>query len=80
MFRELEMKEMVDVNGGDVVSVVVSGFVASATVPFGPGVQGAATAVATGLTYEYMESLPRVDYNDTNVTRGMYNNGYWRKN
>lgn len=62
MFKNLEMNELVEVNGGDTMARL-------ATV--------AVTYVASSAIEAAANNNPRVDYNSESATCNAYNNGYW---
>ncbi|MGB3368665.1 MAG: bacteriocin [Acidaminobacteraceae bacterium] len=85
MFKQLDTKELIEVTGGDLGSLIAGGIATAAVIASLPAtlpaaVIGGVSFVAGGIIYEAAERSPRVDYSDQSTTSNMHSNGYWRKN
>lgn len=83
MMKEMNVNDLENVNGGDLVSCIVSGIVAGVTIALAPvtapaAVVGGVSACAAAVAYEKTEKAPRVDYNDQKTVKEMFNKNYWR--
>ncbi|BEP29309.1 hypothetical protein [Helicovermis profundi] len=89
MFKEMSYDEMMMVDGGDMVAVVMGAAAGAMFIAVAPVLPVAITAGAVGYFVAGVISggvglavndAPRTDYSSESTSRNLYNEGYWRHN
>lgn len=92
MFTNIESEVLMNINGGDIVSLIAGGVATAVTVGVaiavapvaaataaGAAIVAGASFVTGGLVYEAGEKNPRVNFTNPSEAKKLYDNGYWRK-